>query len=155
LNAVHTNTGSIEQNTSFILLIEGEAGTGKTLMLREIENQYFRRPSFTSKGQLILPIIIKLSEIKELSKCLEETMKRTLKNDFLVENILEKGKKLDKGQSDYVFLILFDGFDELKKPVNLYDMNELDQYECIIIYTSRPESSKNKDHIGALKFFLP
>lgn len=35
---------------SFILLIEGEAGTGKSLMLRELENNYFKRPRYTPKG---------------------------------------------------------------------------------------------------------
>ena len=41
--------------------------------------------------------------------------------------------------SDYKFLFLFDGFDELKQPINLYDTNQLGSWgaDVKIIVTSR------------------
>lgn len=79
---------------------------------------------------------------------MEETLKRHIHDEFIIENILEKGRKVERGHSECVFLILFDGFDELRRPVNLHDLNSLDDYECVIIYTSRREFLASKDNLN-------
>ena len=120
-----------------ILLIQGDAGTGKSIMMRETENRFWRKETFTQSGQLIIPLLVILSEIKETDRCLQEALKRYGFDDMLIETILDKGKKNERGSSEYFFLVLFDGYDELRKPVNLYEQNRLQDYECKVIFSSR------------------
>jgi hypothetical protein len=45
-------------------------------MLRELENLYWRYERFVNNGQLVIPILVVLSETKEIDKCIAETLKR-------------------------------------------------------------------------------
>ena len=100
------------------------------------------KPKFINNSQVI-PILVILSEIKEPERCLYEALQKQGFDDSLIETILQKGRKKGNNQaSEYCFLILFDGYDELRKPINLYVLNSLEDYNCKVIYSSRREYLK-------------
>lgn len=60
-------------------------------------------------------------------------------DDEASHRLLEKGRKNSNGTSEYFFLILFDGFDELPNSLNLFQENSLWEYNCKVIITTRRE----------------
>ena len=76
-----------------------------------------------------MPIFISLTGVQKASHAIIDALS--------VYNADQMAKQLKA--SDYKFLFLFDGFDELKQPINLYDTNQLGSWgaDVKIIVTSR------------------
>ena len=114
-----------------VWLIQGNAGTGKTLLLKNIEHFLWKKQGINSKATYI-PIYIRLSEIKDVRKCIEETFQKHGHSSNLVQEMKES--------SDRRYLFIFDGYDELKSPKNLYEENNMKEFILSkVIITSREE----------------
>jgi len=86
-----------------VLVVQGDAGTGKTIFLRKIQQDLIKEGVFT--------IFVTLSEIKDYSRSVDETLEKHGYNpDKIIEMKKDKTLKL---------VIIFDGYDEIKRKVNL------------------------------------
>ena len=128
-----------------IMLIQGETGSGKSILMRDIENYYWHNPSIkNAEGYkfMIIPILVKLSFIKNADDCLFEALYQRLQNTELVRDILQSARKQKNNPNR--LLILFDGLDEMRRPVDLYKANHLEDYNCKVIITSRNDLTAYK-----------
>lgn len=75
---------------------------------------------------------MRLSEVKNPGQCIEEM----LQNMHYSKRIIQQMKE---NNSSYLFI--FDGYDELKAPKNLYKVNKLEEFgeNTKMIITSREE----------------
>ena len=118
-----------------VMLIQGDAGTGKSVFLKMIEYQQWKRYKLGVNDYI--PIYIRLAEINNVSKCVFETLQSMHQAIELVETL-----KKEKNTRKYLFI--FDGYDELKAPKNLYECNKIFEYGKFakVIITSREEYLK-------------
>ena len=119
------------RNDSKVWLIQGNAGTGKTLLLKNIEYFLWQNQGINPRDSFI-PIYIRLSEVRDVRRCLEETFQKHGHSGNLVQEMKENSKRR------YIFI--FDGYDELKSPKNLYVENKMKEFTVSkVIITSREE----------------
>ncbi|KAJ3436155.1 serine/threonine-protein kinase b-raf [Anaeramoeba flamelloides] len=81
------------------------------------------------KKQRIIPIYIPLSLMQNPESCIEDTFQKYGISELNCIKLKHK----------YNFLFIFDGYDELKKNINLIKVNKLKNWNCKIIITSRTQ----------------
>ena len=93
-----------------------------------------------------IPIFVRLSEIKNPERCIEEL----LQNMYFSKRTIQL---MHESSSDFLFI--FDGYDELKAPKNLYKSNNLAAFgkHTKMIITSREEYLKSYGNYQ--KYFKP
>ena len=131
-----------------VLVIQGDAGAGKTMLMRLFEQKLWKKYNKLFKAEVKnynrLPLRIVLSEVRSLDKAVEEFL---LQHGCDAEGLRDIKKE--------PIMILFDGFDEINQWVNLYNMNNLQTWKDVkVIFTSRKEnlSALKEDYI---KCFTP
>ena len=110
------------------MLIQGDAGTGKSIMMRDVELHYWKNPIVVNQDnsfEYMIPVLVTLSSISNIENCLFESLNKTLQNPELTFGVLDlakkqKIKKMDAVKQKYCLLVLLDGYDELRKPLNIY-----------------------------------
>ena len=119
-----------------VMLIQGDAGTGKSIFLKMIEYQQWKRYKLGLNDYI--PIYIRLAEINNVAKCIAETLQSLHSSSLELIDAMKKERNLRN------YLFIFDGYDELKAPKNIYECNKLQEYgaSAKIIITSREEYLK-------------
>ena len=137
-------TAFINEAKTPVWLIQGDAGTGKSIFLKLIEKKLWNQYK-QGKAEYI-PIFVRLSEVKNPGRCIEEM----LQNMHYSKRIIQKMK-----ENDSKYLFIFDGYDELKAPKNLYKVNKLEEFgeDTKMIITSREEYLKAYGNYQ--KYFKP
>ena len=127
-------------DSSYLLLIEGAPGIGKTVLSKEIAYQWAKNKLLNSKRLVFLlllrdPEILKLSSIKDLTQYVfrNDSMASSLSNYLFQTN----GKSL---------IIIFDGYDEMSRKSRNDSLvakiiNRSVLPECGLVITSRPSAS--------------
>ncbi|MDJ0652090.1 MAG: NACHT domain-containing protein [Simkaniaceae bacterium] len=125
------------QNQAPVWLIQGDAGTGKSIFLQLIEKKLWN--DYKQGKSAYLPIFVRLSEVKNPGRCIEERLQNLHYSKKIIQEMKELGQE---GKS--TFLFIFDGYDELKAPKNLYNINKLEEFGIAtkMIITSREEYLK-------------
>ena len=113
-----------------VLLIQGDAGTGKSIYLKLVEHRIYKQ--FLLGKSDYIPIFVRLSEIKDPSKCIQELLQSFQSSRQAYTKLKESNKK---------FLFLLDGYDELKVPKNMFITNKLNEWKgtAKLLITSRQE----------------
>ena len=98
-------------------------------MMRDVENYYWHNQIYIKDEgkiqQQIIPILVPLAQIKYIHNCLFESLNVRVQDASIVENILKNAQKSDdEHRPKYKLLILLDGYDELRKPINIYKLNQ-------------------------------
>lgn len=126
-------------NKVFLLL--GDSGAGKSTYLRYLENRLWK--DWTPKKPI--PLFISLPALKLPFK------------EAITEALTERGFN-DAEQKDlkskYSFLFLMDGYDELKQQKNLYEENQLNEWNAQTIITCRTQYL-NGEQSCYQNFFTP
>lgn len=122
-----------------VLLIQGDAGSGKTLLLQLVEERLWKKYNVLLDGNTEhknrLPLRIVLSEVRSYDRAVEE---------FLLQNGCTR-EAFEEIKREPV-VIMFDGYDEIAQNINLYNLNKLDEWDDVkVIFTSR------KDNLSSLK----
>jgi len=139
---------NFRSNTSKkVLLIQGHAGTGKTTFLQNLERKLWREYYGLEKNNtndvVRIPLRIVLSETRDYRIAIEEFWKL---NDNALKTVRNEP-----------VMIMFDGFDEIDKQINLYEYNHLGDkrtwYDAKVIVTSRKENLPSTE--GFEKWFVP
>ena len=127
-----------------VWLIQGDAGTGKSIFLRLIEKQLWKM--YNQGTSQYIPIFVRLSDVKNPERCIEELLMNMYFSKRTVQLMHDR-----QGP----FLFIFDGYDELKAPKNLYKSNNLKAFghRTKMIITSREEYLKSYGNYQ--KYFKP
>ncbi|MDJ0652410.1 MAG: NACHT domain-containing protein, partial [Simkaniaceae bacterium] len=136
------------ENKAPVWLIQGNAGTGKSIFLKLIEKKLWN--DYKQGKSAYIPIFVHLPEVKNLERCIEEM----LQNMHYSKKIIQEMKELGEiGRSKFLFI--FDGYDELKVPKNLYKSNKLEEFgvDTKMIITCREEYLKA--YRNYQKYFKP
>ncbi|CAD8154788.1 unnamed protein product [Paramecium octaurelia] len=139
----HDHQGKEYKDQSDVLLIHGQAGSGKSTIARKIEEYLWeQQQSQHNKEQILIPIFVSLPSLKDpLHSAIEETLQsEQLSFDKIQINQLKE--EVQKGKMSLI--IIMDGYDELKTDYsqqNLYVLNRLNEIwrKPKVIYTSRTE----------------
>ena len=112
------------------MLIQGDAGTGKSVFLKVVEQQMWK--AYERGHTDFVPIFIRLAEVINPYNCIEELMRSQLAGRSTYTQMKDSTKK---------FLFMLDGYDELKSPKNMYITNRLAEWQGTVkvIMTSRQE----------------
>ena len=122
------------------VLIEGAPGIGKTVLAKEIANQWAKNELLRSKKFLLLVLLRECHQTQ--LKSIESLLQFVFKSSKMVSCLT--GHLLDTMGSDTV--IVFDGFDELsaenkKESVIIDIINRKILAKCCLVVTSRPTAS--------------
>lgn len=120
-----------------LLLIQGPASTGKSLLGRRLQQKLW------SQYQLDMPIplFIPLGQLENpTARCIEQVLERL---GWSADEIQSLKQKASKGKLKLVFIL--DGFNEVKDYKNLYQTNKLYEWKAKVIFTSRPLSGDYHD----------
>lgn len=114
------------------LLILGNAGQGKTLLLKMLTKQLWLDYASARLAKKIgpIPLYIYLPRIKQPDKLLSE---------FFLDNGINPSWMNVLKLLQQPLLLLLDGFDEIKKPINFYQENHWHEWNVRIITACRPE----------------
>lgn len=121
--------------------ISGDAGTGKSTLLKEIGKKVLHKNK-QAESQ-ILPILIKTSSISSNSFSIQKTLEHILLSDFKVTD-------LEKIFIDYHVILLIDSIDEFERPIQKQILDELglivSQKSVNFILSSRNYDNLIKDY---------
>ncbi|CAD8055927.1 unnamed protein product [Paramecium primaurelia] len=139
----YDHQGQEYKDQSDVLLIHGQAGSGKSTIARKIEEFLWEQQQYqNNKEQNLIPIFVQLPSLKDpLHSAIEETLQsEQLSFDKIQINQLKE--EIQKGKISLI--IIMDGYDELKTEYsqqNLYILNRLNEIwkKPKVIYTSRTE----------------
>jgi len=127
------------------MLVQGEAGIGKTVFLRRLEHQLWKayERGFTD----FIAFYIRLPDSNNPSRCVEE---------FLRSKVAKRGTYNSlKEDASLKLIFLLDGYDELSTAQNLYRANGMGEWAGTIkfIMTSKREEERaeKKDPESSLK----
>ncbi|CAL6085440.1 WD40_repeat protein [Hexamita inflata] len=127
-----------ESDTKRVMLIQGGAGTGKTIYC-----QYLLSTLVASRQ--LIPIYITLPQLQNWqNQMIEETLLELKINEVEIQ-------KLRDSQKQIVFII--DGYDEIGIFKNLYAANNLQNWNCKAIFTCRSTHLANEQQY--FKYFSP
>ncbi|CAD8076630.1 unnamed protein product [Paramecium sonneborni] len=140
-----------DQQQNQLLVLQGEAGSGKSLAIKMIEEFVWKR----NDAIKIIPIIVKLSELKDpIHNAITETL-RSLNYKFDVQQIEQLQK--DVSQNKMQMLFIFEEYDKLSQDqieINLFKSNNLNQWKTPslqkspkYIIATRSELFKYSNHL--------
>ena len=98
--------------------ISGDAGTGKSTLLKEIGKKILSKNK--ESDSQILPILIKTTNISNNSFSIKKALEHILKNEFNVTDI-------EKIFTDYHVILLIDSIDEFERPIQKQFFDELEK----------------------------
>ncbi|CAL5993880.1 Pentapeptide_repeats-containing protein [Hexamita inflata] len=122
----------IDDNNKKVLLIQGEAGTGKTIYCQYVITQLL-------ESKLIVPIFISLPYLQNWEKQMVE--------ETLIELRFTHTEILTLQQSRIQLLLIVDGYDEVRSYKRLYDSNNLLNWNCKALFTCR------SSHLACDKYY--
>ncbi|CAD8136269.1 unnamed protein product [Paramecium octaurelia] len=130
-----------DQQAYQLLVLQGEAGSGKSLAIRMIEESVWKR----NDAIKIIPIIIKLSELKDpIHNAVTETL-RSLNYKFDMAQIEQLQKDVNSNKMQMLFI--FEEYDKLSQDqigINLFKSNNLNQWKT-------PQLQKSPKYIIATR----
>ncbi|CAD8054351.1 unnamed protein product [Paramecium sonneborni] len=140
-----------DQQQNQLLVLQGEAGSGKSLAIKMIEEFVWKR----NDAIKIIPVIVKLSELKDpIYNAINETL-RSLNYKFDVSQIEQLQK--DVNQNKMQMLFIFEEYDKLSQhqiEINLFKSNNLYQWKTPslqkspkYIIATRSELFKYSNHL--------
>lgn len=111
-----------EKGVKQVMLLQGEAGAGKTLALRQLESIFLSQD---------LPVIY--ADLKKLEHPFKDCVGEVLRGYGLSQGMVEAVKT-----SGIKFLLLLDGFESLNRFSNLLKSNNLEGWNCNVVITCTP-----------------
>ncbi|CAL5992483.1 Pentapeptide_repeats-containing protein [Hexamita inflata] len=127
-----------DDNQKKVALIQGGAGTGKTIYCQYLITQLLQ-------SQLIPPLYINLPQLQNWqTKMVEETLSELRFGEAEIQKLKDSQKQL---------LFIVDGYDEIRSYKNLYASNNLLSWNCKVIFTCRSSHLAN-DNLY-YKYFVP
>ncbi len=133
-----------------ILLLQGDAGSGKSLFCQNLVRGLWLR----YKEGMPIPVFISLPGLANPARAIEETFKSFIKVDdekkdgFSTEQIAEL-------KSTQRFIFVLDGYDEMRRFLNLYEANQLREWNAKTIITCRSQWLYHIPKHEHEKFFAP
>ncbi|CAL6092883.1 Pentapeptide_repeats-containing protein [Hexamita inflata] len=112
----------IENEEATVMLIQGAAGTGKTMLCHWLIQNLLKTEKY-------IPIYISLSQTENyLTNLVEESLQNMKINDNEHQQLINLQQQI---------ILIIDGYDEIGCQKNLYNTNKLEQYNCKMIITCR------------------
>lgn len=131
------------------MLIAGETGSGKSSFLKEVAHYQWLK--FNKGESNYIPILIDLSDVKNLSKCVEEYI-----NDFNEEKFdLDLLKNYDESiHGEINYLILVSDNEDHASNQNVLYMNNFHKWDnkTKVIITCCKEYREDKGYLRMFKF---
>ncbi|MCX8566014.1 MAG: WD40 repeat [Glomeribacter sp. 1016415] len=125
-----TQTRDSGQKTQ-VLLLRGEAGSGKSTFNRHLARRLWRDYSAAS-GEEPIPLYISLPTIDRPNK--------NLISQYLSDKCGFSSEQIDALRANQRFIFILDGYDEIPaEQRNLYADEKLDQWQAKILLSCRPE----------------